>query len=683
MRIILVSSFIIIGIIISVSGSYASVLYTTPAMFPPPDKIIAPWSQNAKGPGEEVFREAVNEFKKGEYSLALDKFESLLINHPNSEASSIASLYAGSIYYWMAVKEEKKDVRMLMSGLKSFQYGIRTHPAKEKANVPVMLLEIGKIYIDLNLIAEAKGSFNRIIQEFPSSGFAAKGEYMLVLIHMKEGNYNDALSVLNVLAVKYDGEMEKERVFVTGEIFLALHEFGDSKRFYDEGIRKWPAYVKGNPKILLNYSECQFQNGEIPSARAGFFTLFNLYPKDKHAGFALKRAGETFALDQKMPVAEKIYLDVITFFPKSNDAWSSMLALGDLKLKSKSADTFNDDSLKYYKDVETLSGNDLLVASARYKTAGVLEKQGKYRQALSMYLDIIGHPDKSLNDEISQLLTDIIDKIGMQIEDRLGRSDRLGALKLYQTYYKNNLTHVRNEDLLMKMAVMHESINLHNDAFMIYENIIKRNGSRTEQALFKSGKLYARTGDYRKSVDMLERYITEYPKGVNVSEARALAGEGHNNLKEYEKASNHFYAVIRDAPNQYPYVNIRLAAILQNTGQYQESADVLRDMLRGIQKNQDIDLFSQGYVSLGNSYYGMTRYQDAIDAYRSGLIKGDLKEGSETVEYMIGDCLLRLDRTDEARKIFTRLSSGTNKLVKQVSEERLKDITSAAEDVRM
>ena len=54
MRIILVRLFIIIGIIIgiliSVSGSYASVLYTTPAMFPPPDKIIAPWSQNAKGP---------------------------------------------------------------------------------------------------------------------------------------------------------------------------------------------------------------------------------------------------------------------------------------------------------------------------------------------------------------------------------------------------------------------------------------------------------------------------------------------------------------------------------------------------------------------------------------------------------------------------------------------------------
>ena len=44
-------------------------------------------------------------------------------------------------------------------------------------------------------------------------------------------------------------------------------------------------------------------------------------------------------------------------------------------------------------------------------------------------------------------------------------------------------------------------------------------------------------------------------------------------------------------------------------------------MLRGIQKNQDIDLFSQGYVSLGNSYYGMNRYQDAIDAYRSGVDK--------------------------------------------------------------
>ncbi len=679
MRIILVC----LSIFLSVSGAYASVLYTTPAIFPPPDKLIVSWSQSVKGAGEEAFREAVSEFKKEEYGIALDKFESLLISHPNSEVSSIAALYLGSIYHWMAVKGGKKDARMLMSALKSFQNAIRTYPAKEKSEAPLMLLEIGNIYLDLNLMAEAKGSFNRVIQEFPSKEYAAKGQYMLALSNMKEGNYNDALSELNVLDVKYGGVMEKERIFAAGEILFALHEFGESKKYYDDGLRRWPAYVKGNPRVLFNYSECQFQNGELLRAREGFLTLYNLYTRDEHAGLALKRAGETFSLARNSSIAEMIFLDVITYFPKSNDAYASMLALGDLKLLSKSVDKFYQDTLKYYKDVETLSGNEGLVASARHKTAGVLEDQGKYLQALGMYIELLGQSDKSLNNEILVSLNNIIDKIGTHIEERLSRNDRIGALKLYQTYYRNNLRYVKNEELLMKIAVMQEDNNLHREASHIYEKIIEYNGSRKEQALFRLGRLYVLTGDDRKAVDMLGRYITEYPKGVNVTEARALAGEGHHNLKEYEKASSHFYAVMRDAPYRYPYVYIRLADILQNTGQYHESSDVLRDMLRGVQKNQDYDLFAQGYVSLGNAYYGMHMYQDAIDAYRTGLTKGDLKEGAETVEYMIGDCLFRLGRTDEAKKVFSRLSSGTNSLVKQVSEERLKDIDSVAQDMTM
>ena len=235
----------------------------------------------------------------------------------------------------------------------------------------------------------------------------------------------------------------------------------------------------------------------------------------------------------------------------------------------------------------------------------------------------------------------------------------------------------------MDLAVMNESLHLFKDSHMIYDIIVHRDGSRREQAMFNTGNLYARSGDDRMSVDHLGRFISEYPKSGKVNEARALIGYGSYNLKEYEKASNHLYAVMRDAPYRFPDVYIKLATMLLNRAQYEDSIAVLRDMLGGVRKQTDRDTLSQGYILLGNAYYGMQRYQEAMDAYMAGIKGADLKEGTDTVEFMIGDCLLRLGRAGEAKKVFSKLTDGTNKLIKQVSEERLKDIVFGAEDLTM
>ncbi len=673
----------ILFIAVSAGNSYASVLYTTPAVFPVSDKLIVSWTESVTGTGEEEFKEALSEFKKGNYSIALGRFERLKSNHPNSEAASVASLYSGSIYHYLALKEYNKDEKMLMSGLRSYQFGIRADSLRERGKISSVLLEQGKIYLDLNMIAEAKGSFNRIIKEFPSTDTAVTGQFMLAKANMKKGNYSDALLDINLLVLKYHKEMERERVFLTGEILFLMNEFGESKKYLDEGLRKWPAYVKGNPEILRVYSECQFQNGEIIKARAGFLTLYNLYPEDKHAGFALKRAGETFALARNIPVAEKILLDVVSYFPDSDEAFASMLALGDLKFHNKSADTFNKDSLKYYNDVLTLSGNDMMIDMARFKTARVLEENGKFQHALKVYSEFSGHPDKSLSSEASEALNNAISRIGTQIRERLYKGDNVGVLKLYQSYYKNNLMHVKDEELLMEIAVMHEKLHLYNNAHMIYDVIIERDGSRREQALFNSGNLYSRSGEDRKAIAALSRFISEYPKSRRVTEARALAGYGFYNVKEYEKASNHLYSVMRDAPYSYPEVYIKLATILQERKQYEDSIAVLIDMIGGMKKQNDFDILSNGYILLGNAYYSMQRYKEAMDSYSAGLKGSGVKEGVDTVEFMIGDCLLRIGKAEEAKKVFSRLSAGTNKLIKQVSEERLKDIAFEEDDLTM
>ncbi|MCC6544163.1 MAG: tetratricopeptide repeat protein [Nitrospirae bacterium] len=666
-------------------------LYTTPAVFSTPDKLIVTWTESVSGAGEKEFVEALREFKKSNYKASLKQFEQLVINYPESEAASIASLYTGSIYHWFAIQDKNKDEKMLMSGIRSFQLGIRTCPLKEKGKIPEMLLELGKTYLDLHMFAEAEGSFNRVVKEYPSTDYAENGQYLLAITNINKGAYNEALSDLNLLMFKYKKGMERDRVFLTGKTLLSLNEFGDAKKYFDEGVRKWPGYVKGNPKILHDYSECQFQNGEVVKAREGFITLYNLYPADEYAGFALKRAGETFALSGKKAMAEKVFLDVINYFHDSNEAFESMLALGDIKFQvnsagnnnaispSKSAFTSYQDSLKYYKDVETLSGNDLLINMSRLKRARVMEVQGKCQEAFDVYSELIGHPDKSLSNEASVFLSTSIERIGTQIRDRLDRGDKQGVLMLYHACYKNYLPHIKDEGLLMEIALMHEGLHLNKYAHMIYDRIIEINGSRKEQALFNSGSLFGRTGEDRKSVDQLGRFISEYPKSGKVNEARAMSGYGLYNLKEYDKAGNHFYKVMRDAPYRYPDVYLKLATILLNSAQNEDSIAVLRDMLGGVRKQANSDAISQGYILLGNAYYGMQRYQEAMDAYRAGIVDTNLKEDSDSVEFMIGDCLLRLGRSGEAKKVFSGLTEGTNKLIKQASEERLKDIVFGAE----
>src|SRR3972149_6753497 len=74
MRIILSCLFIVI----SAGSSYASVLYTTPAVFPPPDRLIVTWAESVTGAGEKEFGGALDEVKKGNYIIALNRFEQII-----------------------------------------------------------------------------------------------------------------------------------------------------------------------------------------------------------------------------------------------------------------------------------------------------------------------------------------------------------------------------------------------------------------------------------------------------------------------------------------------------------------------------------------------------------------------------------------------------------------------------
>ncbi|HKZ71528.1 MAG TPA: tetratricopeptide repeat protein [Nitrospirota bacterium] len=652
----------------------AAILYSIPVEVPVVREEI-PWPVSVQGDGAAIFEEAVGNYRSGHYEEAISQFSNLTREHPKSDAARAAILWLGSLYFKMAMQEGKRDTKLLMSALESFQENVRNSP--NPTDTPRVLMEIGKIYREMSLTEESKGSFKRVIKEYPSAeaGYAPEAQYQIAMTYELEGDFREAVSAYHVLSLRYPGKMEEKGVFGTGRALVALHEFGEARKYYEEGLKRWPGYVKGHPEVLFNYSECQFQNGEFPKAREGFLTFYNLYPKNSDAGFALNRVGDTYLMERKGAVAEHLYLDVLRLFPKGEDALVSKLALGDIRFVSLSGNLFYQDSLKYYQDVESSSSGESYILAAKYRIGRVLEAEGRYRRSLTVYSELLDKAKGPLRKEVSRSFNALTGKIGKDIEDRISHNDYFGVVKEYQAAYKNFIDRIDNEELLVRIADVHRKLLLHQEASSIYQKIIDRNGPQKALALFKAGELYADTGDPVQAVETLGRYIADYPTGERAVSARALLGESLYNLKEYEKAANYFYAVMRETPYRYPSVYIRLSGILFNSGHYEDSANILRDLIRHLAADSGDGLWAAAHIALGNALHGLKRYQEALDAYEAGLNRRDLKEESETVQLMVGDCLWRLNRRDEAQKVFTDLSQKSAGAIKQFSEERLKDIS--------
>ncbi|MDD5434816.1 MAG: tetratricopeptide repeat protein, partial [Nitrospira sp.] len=321
-----------LGVLLNHSLIHASVLSTVHVeIITKPSVPI--WSESVQGNGREDFFEAVQSCKDGKYSEALELFSSLKDKYPGSNAAEIAGLYIGSILFWNATSKNgngngngTKDIKLLMEALKAFQEGLTS--SIKSNNVPEILFETGKVYLEMGRTDEAVGSFRRVIRDYHKSRYAAEAQYMLSLTLEKNAKYNEAMDGYRILIKEYPEYLQREGLFGIGRVFFEMREYGEAKKVYEDGLNRWPSYVKGNPEILFNYSESQFQNGVIPEAREGFLIYYNLYPKTKNSGLALSRVGDTYVLERKAIVAENIYREVLALFPAGEDAVRSKLAIG-------------------------------------------------------------------------------------------------------------------------------------------------------------------------------------------------------------------------------------------------------------------------------------------------------------------------------------------------------------------
>lgn len=107
---------------------------------------------------DKLYRLAYGKYLHGDYALAINGFKSFLENFPNSPLADNARYWTGESNY------SQKQFRR---ALDEFYQLIKSYPSGDK--VPAAMLKIGLCYVELQRPGLAKETFEKLIQQFPTS----------------------------------------------------------------------------------------------------------------------------------------------------------------------------------------------------------------------------------------------------------------------------------------------------------------------------------------------------------------------------------------------------------------------------------------------------------------------------------------------------------------------------------
>jgi tol-pal system protein YbgF len=134
------------------SGASGQVAGRRPAGSPP-----ASTSQAGSSP-EQLYRDAFNDYARGEYDSAIAGFRSYVASHPKTSLAPSAQYWLAESYYSQSKYPE---------AIKGFSAVLREYPSSDKA--PSALFRQGEVYLQLNDTKQAAAALCGVISRFPKS----------------------------------------------------------------------------------------------------------------------------------------------------------------------------------------------------------------------------------------------------------------------------------------------------------------------------------------------------------------------------------------------------------------------------------------------------------------------------------------------------------------------------------
>ncbi len=165
---------------------------------------------------------AIKDYASGEVEL-----ERLLREYPESDSAPAAAFRLGEAY-WGQAKKSDFDQEMTLKALAQWKAYVAGYPghwlqpaaaariAQARARLAQKAYRNGLLYVKLGLVGPARVYFQKVLEEFGDTPFAADAALGLALADIRRGDHETALAQLDHVQAEYPGtraaqQAERER----------------------------------------------------------------------------------------------------------------------------------------------------------------------------------------------------------------------------------------------------------------------------------------------------------------------------------------------------------------------------------------------------------------------------------------------------------------------------------------
>lgn len=590
------------------------------------------------------FKKAVEFFQNKEYSKATKQLEEIVSRFPKDDIAPYAHFYLGDCYSRIAA-EKGEDA--LQESINQYLNAVRTYPSSDEA--PRGLYQAGRGLFARNFYYEANAQFERIASQYPKSEYLQKGLLAKGIIYFYLKKYSVAESALRKIA---DSDRASDEDRKSGRLWLAntLHmagRFAEAKELYKTLETKSSDGIKNNLLSYLMMGENMMNLGEYGNGRA-IFQQFSDLSTDSPALPAVKlRTADAFRLEGRKKEALDLYSKVVSLYPAEDTAFIA-------KARAAEAEIENGKVAPAEKLLqELLSSKGEVAREAALIIADSLKKYGFSSNAAKAYRAIANQGAKS-----SQLQGNLVESLRDAVAALYGKKDYLSILKLYHEEIRL-LRAVNDPQFLRIIAHSYLEVGLSSEAASVYDRLFSSNqklkplsGQVLEETLFYACESYLRAGRKGDAEKAISRLLAEFPK--------TRFKEALNRMKGEVKGT-----VAQDGTSK-GYLTIAMGYLGEK--RYKEAAEYYNKVIR----LKDPLFLASAYIGLGDSYFGMAKYKEAVNAFDTGKAGGG--EKGSWAAYRIGESYLNIGDVEKAQESFKSVVTNDKGIYGKMAAEELKRI---------
>ena len=216
-------------------------------------------------PGESVvdtaqYFLALSYFANKDHQIAQVEFNRLLLNYPSSAYAVHAQFMRAVCYFEGTPKHYGLDQTDLVTAIEQFEDFLIDHPESElvpdcrvylvtaRTRLARKYYESGTVYLRINAFKAAKSYFQKVIDDFTDTEYAAKASFQVAEVEYKQKNYREAeRRFKNFLTVFPDHEWAEkadkrveQSAFETGELAFREGDFIKAREQFERFKKQFP-----------------------------------------------------------------------------------------------------------------------------------------------------------------------------------------------------------------------------------------------------------------------------------------------------------------------------------------------------------------------------------------------------------------------------------------------------------